>query len=220
MADGYPVVVSFRTEDDSKNTHTDCVWLFRDITFNVPSGLGMKTNYRIYPFRSGGEATTVNVKAIPAIVAKTPYGHNPAKIHIWGSGQESHNTTWSTQKEMTWFEEVSDSYKLWYYSFESNTPTVNFQFIITNNGSDTGKTGDLDAKFKDNKYTYVDNGSVEIESSLPSAADVTISTNKTASGYYELPSSVYGARVIIRIGDKGLWIPVINRDYDYGYNGS
>ena len=207
--------VQFTQSEGSNSTQTNCVYLFRDIDFTIPDGGGMKTNYRVYPYKSSSNSS-VTMSMIPVIVAKTSNSHDPAKMYIWNSGQDSHNSaSWGDQKTMTWIKNEGD-YKYWYYSFESNTPTVDFNCIITNNGSDSGKTGDLTVHFASNKYAYINNGTVTNESPLPASKTVSLSTGKSASNYYELPADVYGCIVVIKLGST-YWNVQIDRDFDYGY---
>ena len=212
--EGAGVHVKFEdANNSSNNTFTDNVYLFRDIDFTIPSGGGLKTDYRVYPYKLG-DNSSVTISMIPVIVAKTSNSHDPAKMYIWNSG--SHDSeSWAKQETMTWIKNEGD-YKYWYYSFELNTPTVDFSFIITNNGEDAGKTGDLTAHFKSFKYVYVDNGTVSTESTLPASKNVSLAADKTASNYFAFPSTVYGNIVVVKLGSTS-WNVLINQDYNYGY---
>lgn len=54
--DGMNIGIQFISEDNGDNkTQTNCVALYRNIDFTIPSGGGMKTSYRIYVYMSDSQ---------------------------------------------------------------------------------------------------------------------------------------------------------------------
>jgi hypothetical protein len=200
-AEGKAIGVQFvSTTNASNNTQTDCVFLLRNIDFRIADG-GIKTDYYIYPFKNGS-STSVTIKTIPAII--TNWDNNP-RIHIWGT--TNHNTDWDSRPYMS----VSGS--LAFYPLETNTPTVDFGFKITNDGGDSG---DKTAHFSSHNVTTLD-GDKLIEWNYSQTKDISLSASANKDNNFMIPAEGYGKCILLKLGSTTYWPIRINRDYDYGY---
>ena len=236
MGDGYPVVISFRTESDSKSTYTDCVWLYRDITFTVPEELGLKADYRIYPH--GGSYSKPYAQAYPikevtlkvntsAISFGTPY------IHIL-SGERA--TSWSSKADM-----VDEGSNVYSYTFPVSYFNKTVEVVICNSKTGSGwQTNNYTCDFtsKDSFTISLGDGgygnnattsetatgnNIVITNILGSAPGTAFTSPGSLSNstYLTIPSTYYGQYIRVIFSDNGSdpkddWNFIINRDLDYG----
>lgn len=205
------IALSFTGTGQNQSTGTQCVYLYRDIDFEIPDGGGLKTDYMVYPFKQNS-SEKVNIKTVPAIFTVT-YGWDPVKIYIWGDG--SHNSSsWADAEYMTWYLDANNN-KYWYYPMESNTPTTNFNFIIYNSGG-SEQTGNLIAEFSKYKTISYEWGHIVKEHDYSEEKEINISSEINSASYFTLPKRIYGSNVLLKVGNT-YWPITADRDYSYGY---
>lgn len=226
MVDGCPLLVSFRTDSDSKSTYTDCVYLYGDITFTVPAELGMKRDYRVYFDNSTKNYSNVKVFAWGDIGIYVYCTDTTPNVHYW---------------------RTSDSYAVGWPGKNSERYTINgTQFFFYELGSDFQTTLGIEFGFNDWHSDYVSgydfNGAnhffwyYNTEKTRGEQApnydfsEVTkLTTNKDWPGddatllsgdiyYFSIPSSKYGKAYNFLFSDNGSnkskeWHLAINRDY-------
>ena len=87
-----------------------------------------------------------------------------------------------------------------------------------NNDNNGQKTGDLTAEFSKYNTISCEFGSVAYGFSYSDTkADISITASIDAANYFDLPVSLYGKNILLKLGDSTYWPIVINQDYDYGY---
>lgn len=233
--------VKFQAAGGSPSTQTDGIYPLRDITFDVPAGLGMKTDYRIYPH--GGsyssphasayhiEAQTVSLTVdCSAISFGTPY------LHI---GFGANETTWNNKADMTFV-----SANVYRYTFPTSYFGTSGTVVVSNGkgDGDQWQTVDYTADFTSKKsYTIklgdgggtgtkatvtqtasADFDHTEIFGAAPGTAFTSPASITGASGtYLSFDSTYYGKTAYVTFSDNGsnakpVWAITINQDYDYG----
>ena len=217
-AEGNGIGVQFvSTTNSSNTTETSCVYLLRNIDFTIPAGGGIKTDYMVYPYKSGSN-TSVAIKSVSAIITDWKTGSlwedkYWTRINIWNSGVYGLDTTWGDNGDGLPLMEVNGS--IYYYVLEGKTPTKTFNFQFKRAGE--GQTSDFEANFTSNNTASYIGSSVSVYSTSIAEKNITITTSKSAANYLTLSSSYYGKYVLLKLGDSTYWPILVNRDYDYGY---
>ena len=233
------VGVKFQTADNSSNTQTDGIYPVRDITFNVPAELGMKTEYRIYPH--GGSYSTPTARAYhyeaqtvsllvdcSAISFGTPY------LHI---GFGANATVWSNKANMT-----NVGTNLYSYTFPASYYNTSGVVVVSNSkDSDGWKSVDYTPDFTAKKsYTIklgdggygnpatisvtgsTDFTPTEILGDAPGTAFTSPASITGALGtYLSFGTEYYGKSIHVVFSDNGAnakstWDITLNQDFDYG----
>ena len=218
-AEGDAIGVQFiSTTNSSNKTQTNCVYLLRNIDFTIPIGGGIKTDYRIYPYKTGSN-TSVTIQSVPAIITdwKTGDAYEGkywTRIHIWNSGVDGLDTTWGDDGGSLPLMDVNGS--LYYYCLSGKTPTKTFNFLFKRQTG--GASSDLEAPFTKsvNTASYI-GSSLQTYSTSIAAKNISISTNKSSANYLNISSDYYGKYVLLKLGDSTYWPILVDRDYDYGY---
>lgn len=166
--------IKFQTNDNAHSTETPGVYLMRDVTFNVPSELGMKTEYRIYP-----HGTTTATHALATYGTGTYDTPENITVNVSQSG-----TQWSTLK---WYanngEVISGAWPGTTFSPSSSfTMPANKVYgktvtLVIDNGGDGGdwknynQTKDLIIDCTSSPNNHISSISVELSASWDSQND-------------------------------------------------
>ena len=231
------VGVKFQDKDAVHSTETEGVYINRDITFNVPSGGGMKTEYRIYPRSSTRTSMNVFVTRPLKLYVYNKANWENAQIYRWSrkNGSDVVPTAWD---DVPWTK-INDGST----SFNSKTckelsleaslcgGTAGSSGIIIGNLGGV-KSGDLNTQFIGDVYVEFDGASSSItdfnnttkrlSAAWPGTAFTGISSTINAGKYYSFADDYYGAEVWVVFSDNGsnqsgTWTFTVNQDYDYGF---
>lgn len=231
------VGVKFQDKDAAHSTETEGVYINRDITFNVPSGGGMKTEYRIYPRSSTRTSMNVFVTRPLKLYVYNKADWENVQIYRWSNknGSDVIPTAWGS---VSWTK-INDGST----TFNSKTckelsldaslcgGTAGSSGIIIGN-LDGVRSGDLNTQFIGDVYIEFDgasssltdfnNTAKRLSAAWPGTAFTGISSTINAGKYYSFAEDYYGAEVWVVFSDNGshqsgTWTFTVNQDYDYGF---
>ena len=224
------VGVKFQDAGATHSTQTDGVYLLRSFTFTVPSGLGMQTDYRIYPRSS--TKTSLNLfitKPTSLITSSTDKSWSNYEVYWWSNKTGYKNEPWGN-----W--DTRKNIRLALGTQEIPSSLIGY-------ASDSGLIiGDIDSAeekykpqlntcFYGDIYANLTSSGISISEDLntkriseywPGTSVSSVSSTINASAYFTFDRSYYGNRVWTIISDGGsaqtsVWELTINQDYDYNY---
>ncbi|MBO4466293.1 MAG: hypothetical protein J5748_06445 [Bacteroidales bacterium] len=228
------VGVKFQTVNDSASTQTDGIYPNRDITFNVPAGLGMKTEYRIYPRSSSlTSISTFITKPLHLYVYNKANWEN-IQIYKWSNKNSSDYipTAWGS---VSWTK-VNDGSTSFNgktckeLSFESNlcggTPASSGLIVGNLSGEKTGDlhtgwVGDIFVEFDGASSSITEfNDTKRISAAWPGTTINSVTSSINTNAYYSFDVAQYGQEVWVVFSRSGsyqktTWVFTVNQDYDY-----
>ena len=211
------------------STRTDCVYLYRDITFTVPSFLGMKTDYRVYFNNSSRQLN-----------ALTAYVWGDAGIYVyWESWNDKQVNAYSQGVFGTGWVGMTErkdagGTSIWFYEFPDDRYQTQLTAVqIGVSGSYSSFSGD-DVNFTNSNHVYWKNGSDaghtrselryigNLNGDYPGNSILSNKVDGQDFYYYQFSSDYYGygLNVIFRGPNDGAFKSadthyLVNQDYWY-----
>ena len=222
--------VKFQAAGGTPSTETPGIYPLRDITFNVPAELGMKTQYRIYPHSS--TLTSLNLfvtKPTTLTTTSSDSAWSDYEVYWWSNKTGSNVEPWGN-----W--DTRNGTRLSLGVQEIPTELVGYAtnsgLIVGDLDSDQSKYkpqlntcfyGDITADLTNSGVTITEDLTTKrLSSAWPGSTVSSVTNSVNTSAYYVFDTSNYGDRVWVILSNGGasqtaVWEITVNQDFDYGY---